>query len=88
MSCTGRTSATKKDGGWGARPESKDVREMNGAKHKTANSSQTGCGGNPERKMVHSLQNDKTGKYYVPLFSHMQRLLSRDLVHIKETCYL
>lgn len=54
MSCTGRTSATRKDGGWGARPESKDVREMNGAKHKTANSSQTGWGGNSERKMVHS----------------------------------
>lgn len=53
MNCTGRTSATRKDDGWGARPESKDVREMNGAKHKTANSSQTGWGGTSERKMVH-----------------------------------
>ena len=41
MSYTGRTSATRKDGGWGAGPESKDVRVMNGAKHRTANASQT-----------------------------------------------
>ena len=34
-------AAPRKDGGWGAGPESKDVRVMNGAEHKTSSASQT-----------------------------------------------
>lgn len=41
-------------------------------------------GGNSERKTVHSFSNYEVGKYYVPLFFHLEGLLSRDLFHIKE----
>lgn len=60
MNCPDRTRVTRKNGGWGAGPASKNAKEMNGVEHKPTNFSHTRCGGDSKGKMPYGFQNSQT----------------------------
>lgn len=60
MNCPDRTRVTRKNGGWGAGPASKDVKEMNGVEQKTTNFSHTRWGGNWKGKMLYRFRKSQT----------------------------